>query len=71
MGGYTIAKLLNSKQIPAFGTSKRWDQSTIRNMLSSRATIGEYQRKQTIDGREFPVGDPVPDYYPPVIGDFR
>jgi hypothetical protein len=33
MGGYTIAKLLNSKNVPAFGTSKRWDQSTIHNML--------------------------------------
>ncbi|MBR1267655.1 recombinase family protein [Bradyrhizobium sp. AUGA SZCCT0222] len=67
LGGYTIAKLLNSKKVPAFGTSKRWDQSTIHNMLSSRATIGEYQRKQTIEGKEHPVGDPEPGYYPPVI----
>ena len=67
MGGYTIAKLLNSKSIPAFGTSKKWDQSTIHNMLRSRATIGEYQRKQTIDGKEYPVGDAVPGYYPSVI----
>ena len=66
-GGYTIAKLLNSQNVPAFGTSNRWDQSTIHNMLSSRATIGEYQRKQTIDGKEQPVGDPVPGYYPAVI----
>jgi DNA-binding CsgD family transcriptional regulator len=67
LGGYTIAKLLNSRGIPAFGTSKRWDQSTIHNMLSSRATIGEYQRKQTTNGKEVPVGDPIPDYYPAVI----
>jgi DNA-binding CsgD family transcriptional regulator len=67
MGGYTIAKLLNTKGVPAFGTSKKWDQSTIHNMLSSRATIGEYQRKQTVDGKEYPAGDPVPGYYPPVI----
>jgi DNA-binding CsgD family transcriptional regulator len=67
LGGYTIAKLLNSRGIPAFGTSKRWDQSTIHNMLSSRATIGEYQKKQTINGKEVPVGDPVPGYYPAVI----
>jgi hypothetical protein len=62
LGGYTIAKLLNSKNVPAFGNSKRWDQSTIHNILSNRATIGEYQRKQTIDGKEYPVGDPVPGY---------
>jgi len=67
MGGYTIANLLNSRNVPAFGTSNRWDQSTIHNMLINRATVGEYQRKQTIDGKECPVGDPVVGYYPPVI----
>jgi hypothetical protein len=36
-------------------------------MLSKRATVGEYQRRQTKDGKEYPVGDPVPGYYPPVI----
>ncbi len=66
-GGYAIAKLLNATDVPAFGTSKKWDQSTIHNMLSSRATMGEYQRKQTIDGRQYPLGDPVPGYYPAVI----
>ena len=66
-GGYTIAKFLNSKNVPAFGTSNRWDQSTIHNMLSNRATIGEYQRKQTIGDKEYPVGDPIPGYYPAVI----
>lgn len=66
-GGYAIAKLLNQKQVPAFGTSKRWDPSTIHNMLTNRAALGEYQRKQTINGKEEPVGDPVPGYYPAVI----
>jgi len=67
LGGYTIAKLLNANEVPAFGTSKKWDQSTIHNMLSSRATIGEYQKKQVIEGRECPVGEPIPNYYPAVI----
>jgi DNA-binding CsgD family transcriptional regulator len=66
-GGYTIAKLLNEAGVPAFGTSGKWDQSTIHNMLSSRATIGEYQKKQTINGKEVPVGKPIPHYYPAVI----
>jgi Recombinase len=66
-GGKAIANLLNKKEVPAFGSSKKWDQSTIHNMLTSRATIGEYQRKQAIDGKEEPVGDPVPNYYPSVI----
>jgi Recombinase len=29
LGGYTMAKQLNNKRVPAFGLSKKWDQSTI------------------------------------------
>jgi DNA-binding CsgD family transcriptional regulator len=67
IGGYTIAKVLNEAGVPAFGTSGAWDQSTIHNMLGSRATIGEYQKKQKINGAEVPVGEPIPHYYPAVI----
>ena len=67
LGGYSIAKLLNSRNVPSFGTSGKWDQSTIHNMLTSRATIGEYQKKQTLEGKEYPIGKPVSGYYPPVI----
>jgi DNA-binding CsgD family transcriptional regulator len=66
-GGYTIAKQLNESGVPAFGSSGKWDQSTIHNMLSSRATLGEYQKKQTIDGQEVSIGPPIPNYYPAVI----
>jgi DNA-binding CsgD family transcriptional regulator len=67
LGGYSIAKLLNSRNVPAFGTSGRWDQSTIHNMLTSRATIGEFQKKQVIEGKEHPFGEPISGYYPSVI----
>jgi Recombinase len=67
LGGYTIAKQLNNKRVPAFGLSKKWDQSTIHNMLRNRATVGEHQPKRSENGREYPVGDPVPGYYPAVI----
>jgi hypothetical protein len=68
LGCYTIAKQLNDKAVPAFGPSGRWDQSTIHNMLTSRATIGEHQPKQYRGKRElFQVGDPIPSYYPAVI----
>lgn len=68
-GGYSIAKLLNSRKVPAFGTSGRWDQSTIHNMLTSRATVGDYQKKQVLGGKEIPIGKPVRGYYPRVIDD--
>jgi hypothetical protein len=68
LGCYTIAKQLNDKRVPAFGPSGRWDQSTVHNMLASRATIGEYQPKQYRGKRElFQAGAPVPNYYPSVI----
>jgi DNA-binding CsgD family transcriptional regulator len=67
IGGYTIAKLLNTEAVPAFGSSKKWDQSTIHNMLTSKATIGEYQKKEILEGKEVSVGEPIPNYYPAVI----
>jgi DNA-binding CsgD family transcriptional regulator len=66
LGGYTIAKWLNSKKVPPFGPSTKWDQSTIHNLLSNRATIGENlpgkHRKRVVVKI-----DPVPYYYPAVI----
>jgi Recombinase len=69
LGCYTIAKQLNDKKVPPFGPSGRWDQSTIHNMLVSRATIGEHQPKQYRNGCEDPIGDPIPNYYPAVVGE--
>ncbi len=67
LGGYTIAKKLNASGVPGFGSSGRWDQSTIHNMLRSRATLGEYQKKRKVNGKEMPFGKPVLGYYPAVI----
>lgn len=67
LGGFTIAKNLNAKSVPAFGPSPNWDQSTIHNLLRNRATIGEYQLKKRRNGKLVSIGDPVFGYYPPVI----
>ncbi len=67
LGGYTIAKLLNENKIPPFGPSPKWDQSTIHNLLCNRATVGEHQPKRYRNRKEFPIGDPIPNYYPAVI----
>jgi hypothetical protein len=77
LGGYTIANQLNASGVPAFGPSDIWDQSTIHNMLTNRATIGEHQPKiyESAKGRPavqrdrkgLPVGDVVPNYYPAVV----
>jgi hypothetical protein len=67
LGGYTIARQLNAKNVPPFGPSPKWDQSTIHNMLSNRATVGEHQPKQYRNSKVYPVGDPIQNYYPAVI----
>jgi len=67
LGGYTIAKQLNENKVPPFGPSPKWDQSTIHNMLCNRATVGEHQPKQYRNRKEFPIGAPIPNYYPAVI----
>jgi Recombinase len=77
LGGYTIAKQLNTQHIPTFGPSPKWDQSTIHNMLTNRATIGEHHSKRYATARErsggardrkgLPTGDTLRGYYPAVI----
>jgi hypothetical protein len=67
LGGYTIAKQLNAKKVPAFGPSPKWDQSTIHNLLRNRATIGEHQPKRIRNGKRVPDGDPIPGFYPAAI----
>jgi DNA-binding CsgD family transcriptional regulator len=67
-GGYTIAKQLDAKNVPAFGPSPKWNQSTIHNMLRNRATIGEYQPRKHRDKNQIPIDKkPILNYYPPVI----
>lgn len=65
-GGYTIAKRLNSENVPGFGPGPNWDQSTIHNMLRNRATIGEYQPGRR-PGKGPPHDPPIANYYPAVI----
>ena len=45
LGSYSIAGHLNRQGIPAFGTSPKWDHTTIDSMLRNKATFGEYQPK--------------------------
>ena len=77
LGGYTIANQLNANSIPAFGPSAKWDQSTIHNILSNRAAVGEFQPKiykkakdssrGVRDRKGTSAGEPIKDYYPAVI----
>jgi DNA invertase Pin-like site-specific DNA recombinase len=44
-----------------------WRKSYIVKILRSRAVIGEFQPHKMVDGKRQPIGDPIPDYFPPAI----
>jgi hypothetical protein len=74
LGGYMIAKQLNERKIPVFGPSTTWDQSSIHNILTNRATIGEYQpriypsvREEHGNRKGRPEGNAIRGYYPAII----
>ncbi|WP_083263129.1 recombinase family protein [Pseudomonas sp. AP42] len=71
-GSRVIAANLNQEGIPAFSAGRKnfsglWGFSTIRHILESRTTLGEYQPHIFIDGVRTPSGDPIKSYFPPVI----
>jgi DNA invertase Pin-like site-specific DNA recombinase len=70
-GATTIAKKLNGEGVPTIGRSMMrgkpvmWANVTVYHILTSRACIGEYT-PYAADGKK-PAGEPVPNYYPPVV----
>lgn len=72
-GTERIARELNDDpniwEPPRTGPKKTggWRGSYINKILRSRAVIGEFQPYKLVDGKRQPIGDPIPDYFPPVI----
>lgn len=65
MGPNLIAKRLNESSV--WQPSNGWRQSYIVKILRTSAVIGEYQPHKMVDGKRQPIGDSIPDYFPPVI----
>ena len=71
-GSRIIAATLNQEGIPAFSAGRKnfsglWGFSTVRHILDSRTTIGEYQPHIFIDGKRTPDGEPIKGYFPAVV----
>lgn len=64
-----IARELNDKGIPTLRPSKRgWWHANVSTIVTSRSTIGEYQSLISVGaGKYEPKGEPIPNYYPPVV----
>lgn len=70
-GTYAIVATLNREKVSSF--SKRsdiWEPSAILALFRTRASLGEFQpRKLGPKGRYVPSGDPITDFYPPVLSE--
>ena len=44
-----------------------WRKSYVEKILHSRAVVGEFQPHKMKDGKRLPDGEPIADYFPPVV----
>lgn len=74
-GKRAIAQSFNGRMLAPWGRGESrangWHPSYIQKILSNPAVVGEYQpcTKGRGDSRRTPIGDPIPDYYPPVVSE--
>lgn len=66
-GLWGITRHLNSSGVKPFGRAKVWHRSYVLKILRNPAVYGEFQPGTRESGKQVPLGDPVPDYYPPVV----
>lgn len=72
MDGYgrrEIVRRLNTDKVPTWRGGDGWHTSSVAKVVQSRATIGEYQPHtgtHKLRNRK-PVGEPIKDFYPPII----
>jgi DNA invertase Pin-like site-specific DNA recombinase len=75
-GAMRIGTLLRQDEVAPFplrsGPKERadWSPSCIRNILNSRAVLGEYQpTSKDPSGRAVPIGPPIPEFYPAIVSE--
>jgi hypothetical protein len=67
-----IAKVLNTERVPTFtARTQTWAISTLYVILTSKAVFGVSQPHTAsgTNGKRIAAGDPVKDYFPPVISE--
>lgn len=66
-GRYLIARTFNKEGMPTWGRGNGWHASYIQKILTSRATVGEFQPHRKSGGKRIVEGEPLPHFYPAVI----
>lgn len=69
IGAYTIAKRLNDDGVPTFGSSSRWQPSSVNKLIAGPAVIGEFQLHREVAGTRIAEGAPISGYFPKIIDD--
>ncbi|MDT6939824.1 recombinase family protein [Brucella pseudogrignonensis] len=70
-GRREIVRRLNAEKVPTWRGGDGWQTSSVAKVVQSKAVIGEYQPHtgtHKLRNRK-PVGDPIKDYYPPIVDD--
>lgn len=67
LGAFAIAKRLSVEEVPTFGRGSTWAATSVDKILKNSAVIGQFQPHRMVEGRSVPDGEPIPDYYPPVV----
>jgi DNA invertase Pin-like site-specific DNA recombinase len=73
LGVWAIAKLFNEQKVPVIGRQTfkgrpaAWCSTTVHHILRTRAVLGDYVPYRCRTQGRKPTGEPVPNYFPPVI----
>lgn len=65
-GRNIVARMLNTEGIKAFKV-ENWGASSVNKILTNEAVLGVYQPSMLVGKKRVPRGEPIPNYYPPVI----
>lgn len=69
-GANSIAKQFNERGVAPIGRASCWHKSYIMKILKNRAVLGEFQPHTSQAGpARKPLGEPIPNYYPPIINE--
>ncbi len=69
IGAFTIAGRLNDDKVPTFGTSMRWQSSSVNKIVAGPAVIGEFQLHKGGSSSRAAYGAPIKGYFPSIIED--
>jgi DNA invertase Pin-like site-specific DNA recombinase len=67
LGKRLIARRLTEQKVRTFGRSDAWSQSSVGDILTNRAVLGEYQPHTGKRAERRPEGDVRTDFYPAII----